>query len=87
MFKNAPGATRTPDLQVRSLSLYPAELRARVLPDDGCLLVPRPAPRLDEAGAGEAKRSIQVSYGRTFDLAQCARPELVEGRAPVDPSS
>src|SRR5215470_15343823 len=26
---SAPGVSRTPDLQVRSLTLYPAELRAR----------------------------------------------------------
>ena len=26
----APGGSRTPDLQVRSLPLYPAELRARI---------------------------------------------------------
>ncbi len=35
----APGGTRTPDTQVRSLVLYPAELRAHVPKEPGILTV------------------------------------------------
>src|SRR5438094_4188849 len=38
----APGGNRTPGLQVRSLSLYPSELRARRVKGSA---FPRPAPR------------------------------------------
>jgi hypothetical protein len=30
-FPSAPGVNRTPDLQIRSLPLYPTELRARMV--------------------------------------------------------
>src|SRR5262249_11420665 len=41
----APGGSRTPGLQVRSLSLYPAELRARsrIERRDHCSAITRPA--------------------------------------------
>ena len=47
----APGAIRTPDPQIRSLVLYPAELRVRMPCGEGGSLT---------AGSGGRKRAIAV---------------------------
>src|SRR5688500_138125 len=56
----APGGTRTPSLLVRSQTLYPFELRARVLHND--------VPTAEEAGfepARELSPPTRLAGGRT----------------------
>ena len=45
-FFGAPGGTRTPDLLVRSQSLYPAELRAHAI-SNSLFILPRPPPKVN----------------------------------------
>ena len=48
-----PGGIRTPDIQIRSLALYPAELRARSM-----MSVPYPARRDNAGRAGRRSGSV-----------------------------
>ena len=57
-FSGGPGATRTPDPQIRSLMLYPAELRDRIertiLPDLRGVSIPKAQRLRDRGFAGQA---------------------------------
>src|SRR6266516_434125 len=66
----APGGTRTPGLQVRSLPLYPTELRARMWPSDVVRVVCRVVRSVRlQASAGP---SFMRRIHRT-ELQQCSR--------------
>src|SRR5262249_1570890 len=67
--RSAPGVSRTPDLQVRSLTLYPAELRARAAERRGIKEVRRP-----QVTAGRALAwAVPLERAATMAVSQ-ARP-------------
>ena len=65
-YLGTPGGIRTPDLEIRSLPLYPAELRAHMTSSSG--LVPRsgtvPATTLVVNGAVDGTRTRNSQLGR-----------------------
>ena len=77
----APDRIRTCGLQLRRLSLYPAELRARTMKRRE---VVRPEGLEPPAYRFEACRSIQLSYGRARSMVECSPPRAArQGARPV----
>jgi hypothetical protein len=63
--KSAPGRIRTCDLWLRRPTLYPAELRAQQMTNVLERRLARPEGFEPPTYGFEARRSIQLSYGRT----------------------
>ena len=74
----APGEIRTPDPQVRSLVLYPAELRAQKTEAELCGT--RPAPSILERVNSEAGPKLAETEG---DAASDQRPQFCKPLMPL----
>src|ERR1039458_10577869 len=74
----APGEIRTPDLQLRRLPLYPAELRARC---GNASVQDRKSTRLNSSHAGisDAVFCLQKRRLRTFGPLQCPGSKIRQG--------
>ena len=82
-FDGAPEEIRTPDPQIRSLVLYPAELRARLASGEG--LKPSTGIRLGEAVsiAWLGQNLPKPSTAQRQDSERFGKPDGLYGRFPA----
>ena len=73
----APEEIRTPDPQIRSLVLYPAELRARIAHSRG---------KCSRAGQIRRERALAIGFGRHWQASQHSCPVRRDGHLAGSPA-